>query len=240
MKRALMMLVGLLAALLSIAAAADAVCHTIDYVDGADSSTPFTVGAEMLSLDAPLVEGGVIECRVRRGIRNPRGYELSRVEKGIYSGLKYRIWYSDGSGVIQGDPESTLETMADLHLENWSFSCKADEIDDSHWCSMRKKGISVGVWKDGSGVVSVGHSHYPGSSVTIRVDKNAPITKSEDSSFSQSQTKEILDQLRAGTSAVTRYQEWPYQSNKDTRVDLFGFAEGFEFLNLVHKSASVP
>lgn len=198
-----------------------------------------TLKQEALRVDKRLVEGGAISCRVDSSFSNPKAYELSRVESGVYEGILYRIHYVDGSGTIQGDPSSTLDFIKDLRLKNWGVKCYVDQIEDSKWCSLSKEDLTVGVWKDGSAFVHIGSSHYPRSSITVRTDKKQPISANESTGFSGSQARQIINELKSGEAAVTRYQEWPYQSNLDKKVDLFGFDEAWSLLNIVYQNIYV-
>lgn len=162
-----------------------------------------------------------------------------RIEEGIYKGVKYRIYYSDGSGSVQGLPANTLDYVGDNIGTNWSIQCKLDKMDDTHWCSLDRGDLRVGIWKDGTPFVSVGSSHYPNSMIAVRVDKNKPISASEKTGFTKAQSAEIIEQLKKGSSILTRYQEWPYQRNKDTSIDLFGFPQAWEILQKIYSSVKV-
>lgn len=160
-----------------------------------------------------------------------------RVETGTYEGIKYKIWFSDGSGKVQGLPENTLDVLSDVHGTNWGRVCRLDEMDDTHWCYLDKKDLRIGIWKDGTPFVSIGHSHYPNSTVAVRVGGNKPIKASENTGFTKAQSVEIVEQLKKGNSVLTRYQEWPYQSNKDTSMELFGFPQAWAILQKIYESA---
>lgn len=77
----------------------------------------------------------------------------------------------------------------------------------------------VGIWKNGTPIISIGSDHYPDSNITIRIDKNKPITAPAKAGFSKDQTKAILEQMNKGDAMLTRYNEWPYQHDFDTQVD---------------------
>lgn len=160
-----------------------------------------------------------------------------RIEEGVYDGIRYQIYFSDGSGRIQGLPANTLDYVRDKHETNWSTQCKLDEMDDTHWCSLEREDLMVGIRKDGTPFVSVGSSHYPNSKIAVRVDKNKPISASEKIGFTKEQSKAIIEQFKEGESVLTRYQEWPYQSNEDKSFELFGFPQAWEILQKLYKSA---
>lgn len=72
--------------------------------------------------------------------------------------------------------------------------------------------------------VYVGRDHYPRSQSAIKVDSNAPIYGYEGSSDTP---KKVIEQMKKGKGAYTRYREWPYDYNQDGEVDLTGFAEKY-------------
>tara|TARA_Y100000815_G_scaffold185010_1_gene168853 strand:+ start:1089 stop:1901 length:813 start_codon:yes stop_codon:yes gene_type:complete len=194
---------------------------------------------EAIRLERPLIEGGRIVCVVDSVFGADREYKISRYETGKYNGMLYRFYYADGSGLVQGDPSSTLDTIKDLRLENWDMRCTIDRIGDSKSCSLSKGHLTVGIWKDGSTLAWVGSNHYPGTAMTVRVDRGRPISAGERSGFSSSQAATIVSQLKSGQSAITRYQEWPYRSNLDEDVDLFGFSQAWELLGIIYRNAAV-
>lgn len=72
-----------------------------------------------------------------------------RIETGTYEGVKYRIYFSDGSGTIQGLPTNTLDYVGDKYGTNWSTQCRFDEMD-THWCSLNREDLQIGILKDGT------------------------------------------------------------------------------------------
>ena len=135
-----------------------------------------------------------------------------------------------------GISTNTLDYVGDTYGTNWSTQCKLDEMDDTHWCSLDREDLRIGIWKDGTPFVTVGNSHYPSSNIAVRVDKNKSITAPESTGFTKDQSIEIISQLKKGQSVLSRYQEWPYQSNKDKSLDLFGFPQAWAILQKIHES----
>ena len=117
--------------------------------------------------------------------------------------------------------------------------CQVDEFADTHWCSASKGDLAVGLSKDKRAFVSVGYEHYPGSKVSVRVDKNDPLQASAKESYSQTRTNILINQMLAGESIMTRYQKWPRESNVDARVSLYGFKEVWELLDRLNAAVSL-
>jgi hypothetical protein len=191
---------------------------------------------EFIELDGPLFDSGDVKCHITVAFRTGKNNERTRSETGIYGKTKYRIYYSDGSGTIQGLPENNIDILHDKYGTNWSTSCHKDEMDDTYWCMLNKGNLHVGIEKSGDFFVQVGNQHYPGSISTIRVDKNSPIESGEKSSFNKTQTEQIIEALLKGQFVLTRYQKWPYQNNLDEKLELFGFAEAWHILNQIYKA----
>ncbi|MFH0728777.1 MAG: hypothetical protein V2B19_20885 [Pseudomonadota bacterium] len=195
--------------------------------------TTHAKGGEIIKVNNALFPNGKVKNEV--SFSSNKG----RIEEGIYEGVKYRIFYSDGSGSVQGLPMNTLDYVRDKYGTNWSIQCKLDDMDDTHWCSLDREDMRVGIWKDGTPFVSIGSSHYPNSKIAVRVDKNKPISTSEKSGFTNAQSAEIIRQLKKGSTVLTRFQEWPYQIDKDKSIDLYGFPQAWVILQKIHNSVKV-
>lgn len=215
---------------------ADADCPNTSYDSGYRKQLPIVSGEELITSNTPLLPNGKITCRIGLNYRKMSENEKLRIETGALNSIKYRIYYMDGSGLIQGDKNSTLDTIKDLQLTNWSTGCKVDGMEDKHWCYITKKDLTVGVWKDGSNFVSVGHDHFPKSNIAIRVGQQKPISAVAETGFTSTQVNEIIEQLKNGGEALTRFQEWPYDKNQDLKIDLYGFKEAWEIINAVNRA----
>lgn len=225
------------ATVFSQASYADMVCADTKFDKGYKSNLAIIDEDELIKGNNALFQSGTITCNVSFDYKTLKNNKRMRTETGSHDGIKYRIYFSDGSGTVQGLPTNTLDYVGDQHGTNWSTRCKRDEMDDTHWCALDRGDLRIGIWKDGTPFVSIGNSHYPNSDIAIRVDKNKPITASEKIGFTSAQSIEIIDQLKKGNSVLTRYQEWPYQSNKDKSLELFGFPQAWEILQKIHESA---
>lgn len=192
-----------------------------EYNESYSNNLPIQDGKDVNKIKKPLFEGGKIK---------------GKKETGTFKGLKYRI-YSDKSGVIQGLPENTLDFSSYEEFgTNWLLGCKIDEMNDTHFCYLDRKDLRVGIGQDGKTFIWIGNNHYPDSNIALRVDKNKPITASEERGFTESQSLEIIEQLKKGTSVLTRYNKWPYQSNEDQSFKTFGFPQAWEMLQRVYRS----
>lgn len=210
-------------------------CPKTEYGKSYRGNNPTVNSIEIIKRNSPIFEDGEIKCNIDMDYRKPNTNVRSRTETGTYKNIKYRFYYTDGSGTIQGDENSTLDTIKDLHIKNWSTSCKKDAMDDKHWCTLTKEDVTFGIWKNGTYFINVGHSHYPRSKVTLRVDKNQPISISSDGEFSKKQIESLLSQIKNGQDIISRYQEWPYESNIDKTTSLYGFNAAWEILNAIYK-----
>lgn len=88
------------------------------------------------------------------------------------------------------------------------------------------------LYENGSLRISIGSSHYPSSSVALRIDSKKPFytTADNDGVFSSAQTKNIIAQLRSGKKITTRYAKWPYRSSVDEIFELYGFNEAYLYI----------
>ena len=215
---------------------ADSDCPNTSYDSGYKKQLPVVGRDELIKTSTPLFANGKITCVIGLNYRKMSENEKLRIETGSFKDIKYRIYYTDGSGSVQGDKNSTLDTIKDLHVTNWSTGCKVDGMEDKHWCYIQKKDLMVGIWKDGKSFISIGSEHFPNSNIAIRIDQQTPNSASAESGFNRKQTTQIIEQLKSGSKALTRYQEWPYEQNKDQTIDLYGFAEAWEIINTVYRT----
>lgn len=72
--------------------------------------------------------------------------------------------------------------------------------------------------------VDVGSNHYPGSKGGLRIDNGSAIYGYEGE---LPKPLSIIERLKKGKVAYTRYKEWPYEYNKDGEVSLKDFAKQF-------------
>ncbi|WP_180012939.1 hypothetical protein [Acinetobacter sp. YH16031] len=108
----------------------------------------------------------------------------------------------------------------------WMVSCKKDIFDGKKICYAHQYGneLMVSIINGKLGVF-VGRNHFPRTKSAIKIDGNQTIYGYE--GVSQTPQK-VVEQMKKGKIAHTRYQEWPYEYNKDGEVDLSGFAEKYD------------
>lgn len=116
-------------------------------------------------------------------------------------------------------------------ISGWYQVCNKDRFNGSKICTLSKDTVLV-MLKDGDYAVSVGKRHYPRSKSAIKIDNNPTIYGYEGiSEFPE----KVIKQLKQGKKVFTRYQEWPYEHNRDDEVDLNGFSEKFEEMLKLYK-----
>lgn len=223
---------AMLLCILSHQADADQTCDsTVN--DSSHKKLPTVESPEALKI-LPITTSGKTKCLISTNYKDSTTNSKLRTEEGIYQDIKYRIYYSDGSGTIQGSKSSKLEYSIN---DNWNTRCDFDGMDDSHWCSMQKGNIYIGIWKDGSSYIQIGSNNFPGTDILVRVDKNGPIKAKADPGYTTRQTDKLIAQFKTGNTALSRYIEWPHERNKDLSIDLYGFNQAWEILNIIYKSA---
>lgn len=147
----------------------------------------------------------------------------------------YEIYvYKDNSGatILSGREKSE----GDLQLEKvvkydnseftkWKSNCSKDRFNNTKSCSLTKSYSDVMVTIiNGRYDVYVGRKHYPRTQSAIKIDERTPTYGYEGISNTP---QKIIEQMKNGKVAYTRYKEWPYEYNKDSEVDLTGFKEAF-------------
>ena len=72
--------------------------------------------------------------------------------------------------------------------------------------------------------VDVGNDHYPRTKAGLRIDNGSAIYGYEGEIPNP---MSVIEKLKKGKTAYTRYQEWPYTYNIDGEVNLSEFTENF-------------
>jgi hypothetical protein len=114
----------------------------------------------------------------------------------------------------------------------WNISCRKDRFDGTKMCFMNSDSIMVGI-VNGNYSVYVGGDHYPNTASAIKIDNNPAIYGFE--GHSKTPLK-VIEQMKKGRIAYTRYKKWPYEYNRDGEVDLSGFTLKFNELVQRYKS----
>ncbi|MFQ5643279.1 MAG: hypothetical protein ACE5FQ_06225 [Thiogranum sp.] len=217
----------LLAMLLSTAAGAEESCaytSRTHYVDGW-----LEVGSRE-GLNIRITPGGVVNC----SFFPDQGEKLNvlvRQERGDYRGVGYRIFYTDGSGVIQGEEEKPLD-VAD-HEDNWKLRCRKNPADKLGRCVLQKGDMFIHRYQDGSFMVEVGSNRKPGSEQLVRVDGNEAVTADAQTGFTQQQTRLILEQMQAGKMLSTRYDDASNQWHTERSISLFAYPQAAGIVEIV-------
>ena len=156
---------------------------------------------------------------------------INKIESGSINGVSYRFYYSDGSGTFAGQKGNDTEP-GNFIGSNWNIGCEKDAVTDKKQCHMNLKNLWIFVYPNGRATVSVGSDHFPGSSVTVRIDSGAPITTSAggDGNFSAPSSAKIIERLSRAKTITTRYMKWPYRSWVDDTWDVYGFNEALKYL----------
>lgn len=204
-------------------------CSEIDYSSGYNEARPVKNKPELVHSHGPLLDGGKVTCKMSTNYDSlPLTNQLLRIETGEYKGVKYRFYYSDGSGSVQGLEGNNLDILTDPPNSNWNIICKADGMDDTAWCSILKDDLTVTVWKDGSPVISIGNNHFPGTNYSLRIDGQEVFETRGNQGFLKDKNAKIIEQLLHGDTVLTRYVEWPYEAHIDKKTDLFGLSVAYE------------
>ncbi|MGK5080490.1 hypothetical protein [Janthinobacterium sp. HLX7-2] len=147
------------------------------------------------------------------------------VETGILNKIAYSAYYSDGSASFSGGENRTLD-----YSDDWSVGCTKDSMTDAKACQLHRKNLWIFIPAKGSPLVSVGSDHFPGSSVSVRLGADAPITSSSPNGyFSAKQSTAIISKLQRSDKISTRYMEWPHNYYADETWAIYGFNEAFQY-----------
>lgn len=219
--------------LVAAAAQADLACDKTTYDPSFKKKELWNEPVELIVTPPRIIDGGKILCRKDRDLQKNIN-TLHRIEEGSLNGVKYSLYYQDGSGSVQGVKSNALDILKDSYDSNWSTRCKVDSMDDSRWCAMSKGPLTIGIWQEHVYFITVGSDHFPGSKVLIRTGQSQPISKLAKDSFTNAQVTSIIQELKIAKTVKTRYREWPYDVDKDKEIDLFGFNEGLQIITTMY------
>lgn len=137
---------------------------------------------------------------------------------------------------IYSSPQNKVEGKYNLSLNkktyvpewsplDWNANCSKDKFSGKKACSLSKAHSNVMVSIiDGAYSVYIGRDHFPRSQSAIKIDENKPVYGYEGTSQTP---QKVIEQMKNGKVAYTRYKEWPYEYNRDGETDLTGFTEKF-------------
>ena len=155
--------------------------------------------------------------------------DLHKVEEGEVNGVRYRFFYTDGSGSFAGKPGNSL-TPSETMRENWRVGCNKDIMSDRVSCYAKILDLTIVITDERLRFVRVGKDHYPGSEVANRAGRYATHVASSGEQYGCSESREILSEMQNGTTVSTRYQEWPRKSFRDQSFELYGFEEVYAYI----------
>jgi hypothetical protein len=154
---------------------------------------------------------------------------LARYEQGVLNGAEYKVYYTDGSAVIQGEPGKPLAN-AD-HMDNWKLVCRQSRQSGPYQCTLSKGDLLLRKMADGTLTLNIGEHQRANSQLLLRVDTQWAVTAPAETGFSAEQTTQLVEQMLAGKHADTRYQSALRQGPSDKTISLFGFNQALEILD---------
>ncbi|WP_180044196.1 hypothetical protein [Acinetobacter sp. YH16039] len=146
------------------------------------------------------------------GLRDPDSKVLLKNNRSRYNNLKVeKVTYY---------PDSSIHRY---ELPTWLINCEKKKFDHMKICYMNEGDLWVFII-NGRYSVSVGSNHYPRSKGGLRIDNSSAIYGYEGE---LPKPLSLIEKLKKGKVAYTRYQEWPYEYNKDGEVSLKDFTKQF-------------
>lgn len=152
------------------------------------------------------------------------GYE----ESGEINGVKYNIKYN-GTGIFAGGKDNDIDGLRYDFRYNWRVLCTKDAITDTKSCTLLKPDIAITIDPDGKYLIGIGHDHFPGSGIFLRIDNETSVS-APSRAFDFSTSKMLVEKMKSAKFITTRYTEWPYQNNIDKSSTMFGFNEALQYM----------
>lgn len=95
---------------------AEILCPSTEYDRGYKKNLPTIDEEEAIQTNSALINGGNITCNVSFDYEKLKNNKRMRIETGTYEGVKYRIYFSDGSGLYK-DCQQILLIMLVISME---------------------------------------------------------------------------------------------------------------------------
>jgi hypothetical protein len=153
------------------------------------------------------------------------------VQRGTRGAIAFEV-HESGAAYIQGTPDSLNMDIFGTD-DRWEVECSVDPIDDSRMCFASRGNLYV--FRSASGhSVDVGSDNFPGSTIAVRVDRNAAVTGPGRAGIGGSRAQALISQLRQGRTALTRFQKWPEPAPETREVQLFGFGVAVDVMNRMY------
>ena len=121
--------------------------------------------------------------------------------------------------------KKTYYTELDLssYQTPWVVECTKKKFDNSKVCYIKQGDLWIFLI-DGTYTVSVGDNHYPKTKAGLRIDNGHAMYGYEGYI---NKPLSVIEKLKKGKFAYTRYQRWPYLYEIDKEIDLMGFTKRF-------------
>jgi hypothetical protein len=151
-------------------------------------------------------------------------------ETGIVDGLPYRFFYSDGKGLFAGSPGNELNGR-DKDGSNWSVRCTKDAMSDERTCLVLRQDLFVSVSNRQKPMLGIGHNHFPGSTIALRIDGQPAVTEPVRPAglFPAKVGERLIAQLGQAKSISTRYIAWPQRNLVDATWEPHGFQSAYRY-----------
>ncbi len=184
--------------------------------------------APLIQSDLPFSANAKVELVESKSLNR---VETHKVESGVLNGIHYHFYYTDGSGTFSGT-SGNVGHYSETVGTNWSTGCKKDPVTDQRYCYMYMKDLVIFVYPKGGVTLSIGTDHFPGSSVTLRLDQGVPSTApaKDNGSFPPQTSARLVKQLANARTITTRYMKWPYRTWIDQTWDLHGLPETLKYV----------
>mgnify|MGYP003384490576 CR=1 FL=1 len=140
-------------------------------------------------------------------------------------------------GITQARFATTAERRK-IYSEPWTVDCYRELLKRTRWCFVRSGQLWIHVPERGGRSVTIGTDHFPGSTVSIRIDDGPVQTFSAqgDGELPAPATTRTIAALTKGRVAVTRFMKWPHRTWKDEETDLGGLREALDFASWAFKN----
>lgn len=175
---------------------------------------------------------GIVNC-IYYPSRDQKLNVRVRFETGLFNGVEYKVFYTDGSAFIQGKRN---EPLSDSSVEGkWRFSCKSDTAGtaDAVRCGLSKGELSIVHTEGRPFEVELGRNLLHGSQLLVRIDENRAITAAAADGFSAEQSAAIITQMRSGKSVDSSYQDLSRQRPTYRTASLFGFVQALDIAAII-------
>ena len=169
-----------------------------------------------------LINDAKVVCKVFDNYIDENKAIVYKSEIGKIKGVDVEIPHSVFASTVGGGRDK----------DGWNVYCKRDDIDDTLVCYTINGHLFVFSSDSGYDPI-IGVEKASGTASYLRIDKNKAFSTKNDGRFTAEESRQIVEQMKSGDSALVRFTKAGEGSSTDEKLKLTQFPAAIEVLDLM-------